>query len=279
MLSNNREESLSKTKITTFDIYSDDINLNFLFKCLQNIIPHFSSREYDIINTIFGRREQEFINIITNVKKFGHGDSLICYGNNNQVLKVILDNAIKTKLKDMNIKRIILNGYFGSNEELLLKEICKNLKIKSVGGYTNYKKSLESFLQNENNKNTYVVIYLDYIDHLVHKKKQRLLYNLFELTNSSKNLLLIGFTYNYNLMDQMDKRIGSRYSHKTIYISIENYGSVINAIEKTFEKSVNLCNRKNYTEEQLKIIDNYGKLFLKCLINEKMDARHRKFLS
>ena len=72
-------------------------------------------------------------------------------------------------------------------------------------------------------------------------------------------------------MDQMDKRIGSRYSHKTIYISIENYGSVINAIEKTFEKSVNLCNRKNYTEEQLKIIDNYGKLFLKCLINEESD--------
>ena len=271
MLSKSIEESYSKTKLTTFDIYSEEINLDLLYKCLYHIIPHFSSKEYDIIYTIFGKREEEFINLITNVKKFGHGDSLICYGNNNHVLKVILDNAIKTKLNDMNIKRISINGYFDSNEELLLKEICTNLKIKSSGGYSNYKKSLELFFQNDKN-DTIVVIYLDYIDHLVHKKKQRLLYNLFELTNASKNLLLIGFTYNYNLMDQMDKRIGSRYSHKTIYINIENFGWVINAIEKTFNQCALLCNKKNYTEEQLKIIDSYGKIFYKCLINEKMDT-------
>ena len=271
MLSKSIEESYSKTKLTTFDIYSEEINLDLLYKCLLHVIPHFSSKEYDIIYTIFGKREEEFINLITNVKKFGRGDSLICYGNNNHVLKVILDNAIKTKLKDMNIKRININGYFDSNEELLLKEICTNLKIKSSGGYSNYKKSLELFFQNDNN-DTIVVIYLDYIDHLVHKKKQRLLYNLFELTNASKNLLLIGFTYNYNLMDQMDKRIGSRYSHKTIYINIENFGCVINAIEKTFNQCALLCNKKNYTEEQLKTIDSYGKIFYKCLINEKMDT-------
>lgn len=271
MLSKSIEESFNKTKLTTFDIYSEEIQLNLLYKCLLNVIPHFSSKEYDIIYTIFGKREEEFINLITNVKKFGHGDSLICYGNNNHVLKVILDNAIKTKLKEMNIKRININGYFDSNEELLLKEICTNLKIKSIGGYSNYKKSLESYFQNEENDNI-VVIYLDYIDHLVHKKKQRLLYNLFELTNSSKNLLLIGFTYNYNLMDQMDKRIGSRYSHKTIYINIENFYSVINAIDKTLNKCAQFCGKKNFTEEQLKIIGTYGTIFYKCLINDKMDS-------
>ena len=270
MVSKSIEESFSKTKLTTFDIFSEDLKLNLLYKCLLNTIPHFSSKEYDIIYTIFGRREQEFINIITNVQKFGRGDSLICYGNNNQVLKVILDNAIKTKLKDMNIKRINLNGNFDSNEDLLLKEICTYLKIKSAAGYSNYMKTLENYFQNENN--TIVVLYIDYIDNLVHKRKQRLLYNLFELTNSSKNLLLIGFTYNFNLMDQMDKRINSRYSHKTIYISIENFGWVINAIEKTFEKSASFCNKNNLSEEQIKLIDTYGKLFFKCLINEKMDS-------
>ena len=176
MLSKSVEESFSKTKPTTLDIFSEDIKINILCKCLQNVIPHFSSQEYDIIYTIFGKREQEFINIINNVKKFCRGDSLICYGNNNQVLKVILDNAIKIKLKDINIKRINLNGYFDSNEELLLKEICTNLKIKSSNGYSNYKKSLENYFQKQNDSNFIVVIYLDYIDHLVHKKKQRLIW-------------------------------------------------------------------------------------------------------
>ncbi len=72
-----------------------------------------------------------------------------------------------------------------------------------------------------------IIIYCDYIEHLVHKKKQRLLYTLFELVNKSKNILLIGFTYNYNLMDQMEKRIRSRSSQKTLYINIDNYESVI----------------------------------------------------
>ena len=189
MISKSIEDSFSKTKPTTFDIFSEDIKLNLLYKCLQNTIPHLSSKEYDIIYTIFGRREQEFINLISNVKNFGRGDSLICYGNNNQVLKVILDNAIRTKLKDMNIKKININGYFASNDESIMKEICTNLKIKSDSGYSNYKKSLENYFQNLN-EDYVIVIYIDYIDHLVHKRKQRLLYNLFELANCSKNILL-----------------------------------------------------------------------------------------
>ena len=127
-----------------------------------------------------------------------------------------------------------------------------------------------------------IIIYCDYIEHLVHKKKQRLLYTLFELVNKSKNILLIGFTYNYNLMDQMEKRIRSRSSQKTLYINIDNYESVINCLEKFFEqKSFSNDNEddiSNKDDESSNNIDeieneelwgNIGTNFLESLVSDE----------
>ena len=123
-----------------------------------------------------------------------------------------------------------------------------------------------------------IVIYCDYIDHLVHKKKQRLLYTLFELINKSRNILLIGFTYNYNLMDQMEKRIRSRSSQKTMYINIDDYQSVLNAIEKAFHKDLKNSqedeenNKKDkLSDEEIEEFENCGKNFYDCLITEESD--------
>ena len=277
-MSSIRDKSNSKSKYSTEENDSELLNINDLLKYLTIIIPRFNTADYDIIYTIFGRREEEFINLIKNVKYFGKSDSLICYGNNNQVLKIFLDNAINNNLKDINIKKFVINGYFDTNEEILLKEICNCLGFKASGGFSHYKKTLENYFKNDNIKdNIIIVIYFDYIDHLVHKKKQRLLYTLFDLVHLSKNLLLIGFTYNYNLMDYMEKRINSRYSHKTIFISIENYIDVVNAIEKTLEKKIenekspnnNINKINNLYEDNIKVYEKCGKLFFSCLINEK----------
>ena len=59
--------------------------------------PHYICTDFDLIYTIFGSREQEYLNLIDNVKKQHRSDSLICYGNNNKILKVFLDNTIKSR--------------------------------------------------------------------------------------------------------------------------------------------------------------------------------------
>ena len=200
-----------KSKKIKEKLSSEEININTLKKYLSRIIPHFTSTDHDLIYTIFGNREQEYLSLIENVRNEHRSDSIICYGNNNQILKVFLDKAIENYQEEIKISRIVINGYFDSNEESLLKEICNSLDIKTVAGYDNYKKALDNFFLKKTQDDTMIIIYCDYIDHLVHKKKQRLLYTLYELINKSKNILLIGFTYNYNLMDQMEKRIRSRY--------------------------------------------------------------------
>ena len=249
----------------------DEINITILKNYLTRIIPHFISTDYDLIYTIFGSREQEYLSLIDNVKKEHRSDSIICYGNNNQILKVFLDNAIKNYQEEMDISTIVINGYFDSNEESLLKEICNNLNIKTRAGYDNYKKALDNYFLKKTQDESLIVIYCDYIDHLVHKKKQRLLYTLFELINKSKNILLIGFTYNYNLMDQMEKRIRSRASQKTMYINIENFNNVINALEKAFHKNIFNNNDKdeNLNNEEIKEYEKCGRDFYDCLINEE----------
>ena len=249
----------------------DEINITILKNYLTRIIPHFISTDYDLIFTIFGKREQEYLSLIDNVKKEHRSDSIICYGNNNQILKVFLDNAIKNYQEEMDISTIVINGYFDSNEESLLKEICNNLNIKTRAGYDNYKKALDNYFLKKTQDESLIVIYCDYIDHLVHKKKQRLLYTLFELINKSKNILLIGFTYNYNLMDQMEKRIRSRASQKTMYINIENFNNVINALEKAFHKNIFNNNDKdeNLNNEEIKEYEKCGRDFYDCLIHEE----------
>ncbi len=276
---NKKSKSIDKkSKKIKEKLNPDEININTLKKYLTYMIPRFVSTDYDLIYTIFGNREQEYLSLVDNVRKEHRSDSIICYGNNNQILKVFIDNQIKNYSEQINISTIVINGYFDSNEESLLKEICNNLNIKTKAGYDNYKKALDNFFlkKTQDEDEALIIIYCDYIDHLVHKKKQRLLYTLFELINKSRNILLIGFTYNYNLMDQMEKRIRSRSTQKTMYINIEDYEKVLNAVEKAFQKNIfnndeNNKDKDRYSEEEIQEFQNIGQNFYECLLTEESD--------
>ena len=272
MKSQNKKSEEKKSKKSSTQ---GEININILKNYLTWIIPHFISTDYDLIYTIFGKREQEYLSLLENVMKEHRSDSIICYGNNCQILKVFINNAIKNYQEDITISTISINGYFDSNEESLLKEICNNLNIKSKAGYDNYRKALDNFFLKKTQDESMIVIYCDYIDHLVHKKKQRLLYTLFELINKSHNILLIGFTYNYNLMDQMEKRIRSRSSQKTMFINIDDFNNVINALEKSFCKKIfsEKGDKKNGVlhDEEREQFEKCGKDFYNSLINEESD--------
>ena len=259
--------------------YQDELDIPSLKKYLESKIPHFTALDYNIIFTIFGSKEQEYLSLIDNVRKENRSDSIICYGNNNQVLKVFIDNQINNYSLEINIIKIEINGYFDTNEETLLKDICNHLNLSVKAGYDNYRKALDKFFTKKTQDDTLIIIYCDYIEHLVQKKKQRLLYTLFELVNKSRNILFIGFTYNYNLMDQMEKRIRSRSSQKTMYINIEDYQKVLNALEKAFTKNSFLdkdtySNDESSNNNEIKSIeenysDSIGKNFYDCLINEE----------
>jgi hypothetical protein len=74
----------------------------------------------------------------------------------------------------------------------------------------------------------------------------------------SKNILFCGTTANFNLMEMMEKRIRSRFSQKTIFISIDNYECLFKALDKIFRysnatNSANNINSKKSKKDVVKI--------------------------
>jgi hypothetical protein len=153
------------------------------------------------------------------------------------------------------------------------------------GGYDVYEKKLTEYYNNKNNKNKnfnnnendyddnenfhfddddndyenekLIIIYYENIEYLVLKKKQILLYSLLELINNSNNILLIGLTNHYNLMDSMEKRVRSRFSQKTKNFSIKNSNKIFSGIQYYFTQN--------------NIITNYEQtiFFYNCLISNE----------
>ena len=78
-------------------------------------------------------------------------------------------------------------------------------------------------------------------------------------------------------MDQMEKRIRSRSSQKTMYINIDDYEKVLNAVEKAFHKNIfnnkqkTDNNKDKYNQEEIQEFEKCGEEFYDCLINEESD--------
>jgi len=62
-----------------------------------------------------------------------------------------------------------------------------------------------------------VVLVLDEFDLFTYHKNQSLLYNLFDIAQSKQNpICVIGLTPRLDVVELLEKRVKSRYSHRTI---------------------------------------------------------------
>jgi hypothetical protein len=112
--------------------------------------------------------------------------------------------------------------------------MCETLTvIADRSTFNDHRQEIENYYKNDKNKNKiFLIIFFDNIEYLFLKKKQVLIYTLLEIINMSNNILFCGTTFNFNLMDLMEKRIRSRFSQKTIYINIEDHEQIINSLQK-----------------------------------------------
>ena len=214
------------------------IPLRNLIEGLKYILNSFSYTNYSIISAIFKSYYPQFDEIIENTKLNGTSDIILSYGNNNYVLKVFLDEILQQKAKcnDISYTTITFNGYIHTTEDYVLKTLCNKLNIYSRSGFDSYQKELQAHFEkttlDKDGRQHLIVIYYENFEHLMKKKKQILLYTLLELISHSSNIILIGFTNNYNLIDLMEKRIRSRFSQKTVFITVPTIEAVFFGIEK-----------------------------------------------
>ncbi|KXN74636.1 hypothetical protein CONCODRAFT_76717 [Conidiobolus coronatus NRRL 28638] len=143
-----------------------------------------------------------------------------------------------------NFKIVRLNGLIQTSDKLALREILKQLQLDDKLNTIN--SSLINLINNDNEndddsededlveltklnklneelelkaKKGTVLFVLENFEKFTHINKQTLLYNLFDLVQGSNHISLsvIGLTSRIDVLNLMEKRVKSRFSHKLIY--------------------------------------------------------------
>ncbi|POI23837.1 hypothetical protein CIB84_012415, partial [Bambusicola thoracicus] len=78
---------------------------------------------------------------------------------------------------------------------------------------------LEALRKGDRTSSCPVLFVLDEFDLFVHHKNQTLLYNLFDISQSAQTpVTVIGLTCRQDILELLEKRVKSRFSHRRIYL-------------------------------------------------------------
>ncbi|XP_008945440.1 PREDICTED: origin recognition complex subunit 4 [Merops nubicus] len=140
----------------------------------------------------------------------------------NQVLNEL---KVKKEVKE-NLLEVHLNGLLQTNDKVALKEITRQLQLENVVGdkvfgsfAENLAFLLEALRKGDRTSSCPILFVLDEFDLFVHHKNQTLLYNLFDISQSAQTpVTVIGLTCRQDILELLEKRVKSRFSHRQIYL-------------------------------------------------------------
>lgn len=141
-----------------------------------------------------------------------------------------------------------LNGLLQTDDKLALREIWRQLGVEmeldddAQPKTTNFADTLQSILAilshpdelqaNEGDEvvedepdpartANAVVFVLDEFDHFATHPRQTLLYNLFDIAQAKKApIAVLGLTCKVDVVDSLEKRVKSRFSHRTVHLKL-----------------------------------------------------------
>ncbi|KAL2302081.1 hypothetical protein Nmel_009491 [Mimus melanotis] len=113
-----------------------------------------------------------------------------------------------------------------TNDRVALKEITRQLQLENVVGdkvfgsfAENLAFLLEALRKGNRTSSCPILFVLDEFDLFVHHKNQTLLYNLFDISQSAQTpVTVIGLTCRQDILELLEKRVKSRFSHRQIYL-------------------------------------------------------------
>ncbi|NXW65731.1 ORC4 protein, partial [Eurystomus gularis] len=140
-----------------------------------------------------------------------------------KVMKQVRENLLEVHLNGNNH---LLSGLLQTNDKVALKEITRQLHLENVVGdkvfgsfAENLAFLLEALRKGNRTSSCPVLFILDEFDLFVHHKNQTLLYNLFDISQSAQTpVTVIGLTCRQDILELLEKRVKSRFSHRQIYL-------------------------------------------------------------
>ncbi|CAN2389041.1 DNA replication origin binding [Pristimantis euphronides] len=160
----------------------------------------------------------------------GESNSALIIGPRGSGKSMLLHNALEEifaekKMKE-NALQVQLNGLLQTNDRIALKEITRQLNLENVVGdrvfgsfAENLAFLLEALKTGDRASSCPVIFTLDEFDLFALHKNQTLLYNLFDVAQSAQApVAVIGLTCRLDVMELLEKRVKSRFSHRQIHL-------------------------------------------------------------
>ncbi|NXY35285.1 ORC4 protein, partial [Pomatorhinus ruficollis] len=161
----------------------------------------------------------------------GESNSALIIGPRGSGKTALLNHVLKD-LREMNqvrenlLENPSLSGLLQTNDKVALKEITRQLQLENVVGdkvfgsfAENLAFLLEALRRGNRTSSCPILFVLDEFDLFVHHKNQTLLYNLFDISQSAQTpVTVIGLTCRQDILELLEKRVKSRFSHRQIYL-------------------------------------------------------------
>ncbi|TWU72744.1 hypothetical protein ED733_001785 [Metarhizium rileyi] len=168
----------------------------------------------------------------------GEGNSMLVIGPRGCGKTTLVENIVVDLAKEHGheFHVVRLSGFIHTDDKLALKEIWRQLGKEmevedDLLNRTNYADTMVSLLAllshpseimgaDENLTSQSVIFIIDEFDMFAAHPRQTLLYNLFDIAQSRKApIAVLGCTTRLDVVDMLEKRVKSRFSHRYVYLA------------------------------------------------------------
>ncbi|TKC41621.1 hypothetical protein EI555_011631 [Monodon monoceros] len=183
-------------------------------------------------SNLFGVQAQykHLIELLKRTAIHGESNSVLIVGPRGSGKTMLINHALKELMEveevSENVLQVHLNGLLQINDKIALKEITRQLNLENVVGdkvfgsfAENLSFLLEALKKGDRTSSCPVIFILDEFDLFAHHKNQTLLYNLFDISQSAQTpVAVIGLTCRLDILELLEKRVKSRFSHRQIHL-------------------------------------------------------------
>ena len=225
------------------------------FSVLKNRIIERLTGKYRL--PLYGLDEeyQKLYQLIQQTVVAGEGNSMLVIGSRGTAKTTLVETVISQLVEDHreDFYVVRLNGFIHTDDKLALREIWRQLGKEIEGDEdaislrNNYADTLTSLLAllshptehlttNSDPAQTAksVIFVMDEFDLFASHSRQTLLYNLFDIAQSRKApIAVLGLTTKVNVVESLEKRVKSRFSHRYIFLPLPKTFATYQAICKS----------------------------------------------
>ncbi|KAJ1188458.1 hypothetical protein NDU88_005219 [Pleurodeles waltl] len=193
---------------------------------------------------------QHLLELLKRTVIHGESNSALIIGPRGSGKNMLLSDALKelVEIKQVkeNVLQVHLNGLLQTNDKVALKEITRQLCLENVVGdkvfgsfAENLAFLLEALKKGDRTSSCPVIFVLDEFDLFAHHKNQTLLYNLFDISQSAQTpVAVIGLTCRLDVLELLEKRVKSRFSHRQIHLlNAFNFSQFLNIFQEQLSLS------------------------------------------